>query len=213
MAVGCLGWGGPALDMYDVGKGQALRQLSPEGLAGNWWPTGAWSGDHFYLYAANDTGSGRLWNVSTETSELGTGVTVAPFGMVAGCSEQGSRAIVSAGGTLFLYEEFGFKLDRRSTKACPGSIPGGAWVIDPSTGQFIRQIAPELHFSALLADMSGLVLYGLSAAPNWERPAELVRIDPIDGRVLKTRYLDPGFWRIAIATLRVIRSGEVHVTP
>jgi hypothetical protein len=110
-----------------------------------------------------------------------------------------------------MYEDFGFKIDRRNRRACAGAIPGGAWVVDPSTGQFTRQIAPELHFSALLADQSGLALYGLSAAPNWELPGELVRIDPADGRILNTRYLDPGFRRIAIAKLRVVPSVDVNV--
>jgi hypothetical protein len=50
---------GPALDVYDLASGQVVRQLSPAGLQGDWWPTGTWSGDRFYLYAANYTGSGR----------------------------------------------------------------------------------------------------------------------------------------------------------
>ena len=40
---------GPTLVEYDVARGQVIRQLTPEGLEGDWWPAGAWSGDRFYL--------------------------------------------------------------------------------------------------------------------------------------------------------------------
>ena len=200
---------GPALDVYDVGRGQVVRQLSPEGLEGDWWPTGIWSGEQFYLYAANGQGSGRLWSVLPETPQLGAGATVAPLGRLSGCSDQSSKALAAAAGKLFIYEAFGFKVDRRNQ--CAGRVPGGAWEVEPATGQLIRQIAPGLHFSALFADQAGSELYGLSAeSPNWELPARLVRIDPSDGRILQSRYLDPGFWRVAIAPLRIVPSGDVR---
>jgi hypothetical protein len=201
---------GPALDVYDVGRGQVVRQLTPEGLEGDWRPTGIWSGDRFYLYAANSKGSGRLWSVSPETQQLGAGTTVAPFGRLSGCSDQASRAIVAAAGNIFIYEEFGFKVDRRYQ--CAGPVPGGAWVVDPATSQLTRQIAPSLHFSALLSDQAGSELWGLSAeGPNWQPfSARLVRIDPSDGRILQSRYLDPGIWRVAIAPLSIVPSGDVN---
>ena len=200
---------GPALDVYDVARGQVVRQLTPEGLEGDWWPTGTWSGDRFYLYAANGTGSGRLWTVSPESAQLGTGVTVAPFGQLSGCSEQSSKGIAASAGAVFIYEEFGFKVDRRNE--CAGRVPGGAWIVDPATGRLTRQIASDLHFSALVSDRAGSELYGLSAeGPNWELPAKLVRIDPNDGRIRQSRRLDPGFWRVAMAPLRTIPSGDVR---
>jgi len=199
---------GPALDVYDVARGQVVRQLTPEGLEGDWWPTGTWSGDRFYLYATNGKGSGRLWTVSTETTQLGAGAAVAPFGRLSGW-DQSSKAIAVSAGNLFIYEEFGFKGDRRNE--CTSRVPGGAWVVDPATGQLRRQIAPDLHFSALISDRAGSELYGLSAeGPNWELPARLVRIDPSDGRILQSRHLDPGFWRVAIAPLRMVPSGDVR---
>ena len=200
---------GPTLDVYDVARGQVVRQLTPEGLTGDWWPTGTWSGDRFYLYAANGTGSGRLWTVSTETTQLGAGAAIGPFGRLSGCTDQSSKAIVASAGNLFIYEEFGFKVDRRNK--CGGRVPGGAWVVDPITGQSTRQIAPNLHFSALVADRTGSELYGLSAeGPNWELPAQLVQMDPSDGRILQSRHLDPGFWRVVIAPLRIVPSGDVR---
>jgi hypothetical protein len=202
---------GPALDVYDVERGQVVRHLAPEGLGDDWWPTGTWSGDRFYFYVANSTGSGRLWTVLPETTQLGAGTAIAPFGRLSGCTDQSSKAMVASGGTLFIYEEFGFKLDRRND--CTGRVPGGAWIVDPTTGQLTRQIAPNLHFSAPISDRTGSELYGLSAEdPNWELPAELVRIDIYDGRILQSRYLDPGFWRISIAPLRVVPSGDVRPT-
>jgi hypothetical protein len=208
--VGVRSFLGPALDVYDVGRGQVAGQLTPEGLEGDWWPTGVWSGDRFYLYAASSDGSGRLWNVAPETPQLGDGVFVAPIGRLAGCPDQSSKAMAAAAGMLLLYEEFGFKLDRRNR--CAGSVPGGAWVVDPATGELTRRIAPDMHFAALLPDQEGSRLYGLSpGGPNWERP-QLVRIDLSDGRILQSRDLDPGFWRIAIAPLRSIPSGDVHAT-
>jgi hypothetical protein len=202
---------GPALDVYDVGRGLVVRQLTPEGLDSDWWPTGIWSGDRFYLYAANRNGSGRLWSVSGETPQLGAGATVAPIGRLSGCSDQSSKAIIAAAGNLFIYEEFGFKVDRRN--GCAGRVPGGAWLVDPATGELNRQIAPDLHFSALLSDPVGSQLYGLSpGGPNWESPAQLVRINPSDGGILQSRFLDPGFRRIAIARLRVVPSADVFAT-
>ena len=199
---------GPALDVYDVAGGQVVRQLTPEGLAGDWWPTGTWSGDRFYLYAANGAGSGRLWTVSPETTQLGAGATIAPFGRLFGCADQSSKGMAASAGNLFIYEQFGFKVDRRNE--CAGPVPGGAWVVDPGTGQLTRQIAPNLHFSALVSDRTASELYGLSAeGQNWELPAELVRIEARDGRILQSRRLDPGFWRIAVAPLRIVPSGDV----
>ena len=200
---------GPALDVYDVGRGQVVRQLTPEGLEGDWWPAGIWSGDHFYLYAFNGKGPGWVWSVSPETLQLGAGAAVAPIGRLSGCQDESSKAIAASAGHLFIYEEFGFKMDRRNQ--CAGRVPGGAWVVDPATGQLTRQIAPDLHFSALLPDQAGAELYGLSSeSPNWELPARLVRIDPSDGRILQSRYLDPGFWRVAIAPLRIVPTGDVR---
>lgn len=193
---------GPALDVFDVARGQVVRQLTPDEMAGDWWPAGVWSGDGFHLYVSNGKGEGRLWTVSGETEKLGAGVQVAPIGKIPGCSGYSSIAMAAAAGTVFLYEQFGFKVDRRN--GCPGQIPGGAWAVDTATGQLTRQIAPEVHFSVLLSDPSGHELYGLSAGgPTWDFP-RIVRIDPRDGRILQSRYLAPGFWRIAIAPLRSV---------
>ena len=103
---------------------------------------------------------------------------------------------------MFLSEVFGFKADRRG--ACEGQVPGGAWIIDPATGQLLRQVASDLHFSALIPDRAEPVLYGLARAA-------LVLIDAQDGRILKSRALDSDFLWIATAPLRLVNSGNVRL--
>jgi len=204
----------PALDVYDAVQGSIVRQLAPTGLEGDWHPTGTWSGDRFYLYAyKGDGSSARLWTVSADTTDLGAGVAVEPFVQPSGCraSNFALEKIAAAGNGLFVYEAFGFILDRRAD--CPNAIPGGVWKIDPSNGRLLRQVGPEFHFSALISDRKEPVLYGLSnGGPNWEFPVQLVRIDARDGQVLQSRTLDTDFWNISIAALRMAPTGDVQVT-
>jgi len=201
----------PAIDVYDYAQGEIVRQLTLSGLEGDWWMSGIWVGERFYLYA-NKYSEGyapdRLWTVPAESNQLGQGVTVVPFGQVPGCSAPSSKEIVAAGVDLFVYETFGHKLDRRPR--CQGQVPGGAWTVDPTTGQLLRQIAPDLHFSTLIPDRDGSVLYGLIQGPNRQDPTELDRIDPRDGQVLQSRALDPDFWRIVIAPLRLVPAGDLR---
>src|SRR5262249_4805129 len=143
--------------------------------------------------------------------QLGTGADVQPFGDVEGCSGAGTRAIVSAAGNVFLYEVFGFIGDRRAN--CRRAVPGGAWIIDSASGRLVRQIAPDLHFSALLTNRTGTMVYGLSTGDaKWESRVQLVRMDARDGRVLESRELNSDFWRIAMVSLRFIPSGVVRLS-
>jgi hypothetical protein len=203
-----------ALDVYDAVQGIIVRQLLPAGLEGDWHPTGMWSGDRFYFYASKGDGSAaRLWTVSPDTTDLGAGLAVESFVQPSGCnaSSFASEQIVATKNDLFIYENFGFILDRRAD--CPNFIPGGAWEIDPSDGRLIRQVVPELHFSTLLSDREEPVLYGLSnGGPEWEYPVQLVRIDARDGKVLQSRTLDTDRWNISIGALRMAPTGDVQVT-
>ena len=128
-------------------------------------------------------------------------VTPPDFGL--GCTSPLFDSLTAAAGRLILYEAFGFTTDRRAR--C-GQVPGGAWFVDPDTGALGSWIVPELYLSTLIADRKG-ALFGLSAE------GQLVRIDAKDGQLLKTRALDPGFWRMAVADLREIPSGDVRVEP
>jgi hypothetical protein len=201
---------GPVLDVFDMERGFVVRRLAPQRLEENVAASGAWAGGHFFLYVALPGALGRLWVVSPETEQLGDGVEVGPIGQAAGCPGPITRAVTTAGGNLFLYELFGFKGDRRAQ--CRGRVPGGAWMADSATGKLVRQIAPDLHFSALIADRASAMLYGLApGGAGWEPPVQLVRINAGDGRVLQSRVLDPGFWRIAVVSLRSIPSGILRL--
>lgn len=205
---------GLALDVYDLTQGTVIRRLAPTGLDGDWLPSGAWSGNKFYLYAARSDGSGaRLWTVAANAAQLEPDVAVEAFGQTSGCSHVRLERITAAGGNLFVYEVFGSKIDRRD--GCGKDVPGGAWLVNPETGQLLRHDAPQLHFTALVPEPTEPVLYGLAAEGGSSRkaPVELVRIDARDGHVMQSRVLDVDYWWIAVAPLRIVRSGEVQVVP
>ena len=204
---------GPALNVYDLVQGSIVRQLMPTGLEGDWFASGAWSGDHFYFYVSKEDGSSaRLWMVSPSTTDLGEGVAVDPIAHAPGCSPHSFALedIVATRNNLFVYERFGFLGDRRV--GCSNLIAGGAWQINSSNGQSLHPVALDLHFSVLIPDREEPVLYGLSSGgPNWEFPVKLVRIDARDGQVLQSRTLDTDRWNISIAGLRLAPEGDVQV--
>ena len=210
---GVVSFRGPTLEIYDLVQESVIHKLTPSGLQGDWWPTGAWSDGRFYFYAGKGDGTAaRIWTVSPESTEFGEGVEIGPFGQIPGCSEPPEVELTAAGGNLFLYELFGWKLDRRSQ--CYGEIPGGAWLLEPRTGRLLRQVAPDLHFSAIIPDWTRPVLYGLATeGPNWRGPVELVRIDARDGRILQSHLLESDFWRISTAPVRLAPTGDVEALP
>jgi len=185
--------------------------LVPPKLNDAGWATGTWGDENFYFFVGDNTGPGRLWTVSPRTAQLNPGIDVEAFGRLAGCRQPASMDIVSVGPRVFLYETFGHKLDRRD--GCPG-VPGGAWLVDPVTGQLSHHIAPDLYFFTLLPDSDGATLYGLAAPgdANWSAPVPLVRINAADGRILQSRLLDRGVWHVALAPLRVVPQGDVTVS-
>jgi len=201
---------GPVLDVYDAAERRIVRQLVPEGQNGAGWATGAWAGKNFYFFVGDNTGPGRLWTVSQEASKLDAGVPVEVFGGLAGCRQPASVDIVSVGARVFLYETFGHKLDR--SDEC-GSVPGGAWLIDPAAGNLSHQIAPDLHFFTLQPNPEGTALYGLAPGDSsWSTPVPLVRINVAEGRISHSRRLDAGVWHIALAPLWVVPHGDVRVS-
>lgn len=206
---------GPALETFDLKNGAAFRELTPAGLpddSGSNWANGAWSGDRFYLYVGNGAKGGRLWTVSPGAEQLGSAVDVTAFGDVPGCRQRGPvvRNLTVAAGHVFVYEPFGSKADRSS--GCSTVVPGGAWMVNPATGQLVKQIASEFHFNHLVADQSGAEIYGLDPGNDgWTGPVRLVRMHASDGAVLKSRTLDPGVCTIAAAPLRSAPLGDVHI--
>jgi hypothetical protein len=204
----------PALDLYDLAQGGGVRHLVTTGIDGQWYASGAWSRDRFFLYAARTNSStARLWAVSTTAAELGPGVAVEPFDQAPVCSKVSLREITAAGGNLFVYERFGTKLDSRDR--CGSNVPGGAWMVDPDTGRLLKSIAPELHFTDLIGDRAESVLYGLAAegGSSPKAPITLVRIDARNGRELQSRNLDEDWWWITVAPLQNTPTGEVQIVP
>jgi hypothetical protein len=200
---------GGALDIYDRAQGKILHYLVPSDLGKRWWPNGLWMDDRFLFYAAKDDGSdARLWSVSPGATELGEGVPVQPFAKVSGCSSYVEAGLAAASGNLFLYETFGWKLDRRNY--CSG-VPGGVWLLDPSSGSLLAHVATEFYFSELVTDRENGELYGISLRdPTWGRGIELVRMDARDGTILQSRVLESDYWRIAFAPLRTVATADVR---
>lgn len=189
---------GPVLQMVDRADPRSARQLMPPNLppqdsSGNWYVQGAWSGGRFYLYVSRPDDPGLLWVVSPGAESLGAGLAVAPSNEVPGCGPRlpVAKNLVMSGGRLFLFESFGNR--NKSSRPCPG-LPGGAWMVDPATGRLAAHIAPEFHFSSLIADPSGAVLYGaaLGGSDSMGEPEQLVRLNALDGKVTNSRVLGPG---------------------
>jgi hypothetical protein len=196
---------GPALKAVDLGDSGTARVLIPAGLPeenseGNWSATGVWSGARFYLYVQRPNDPGLFWTVLPGAETLGAGLGVASFSEVAGCRERlpVTRSLVAAAGNIFLYEPFGNTTDR----ACERALPGGAWMLDTTTGRLTNQIASEFHFNKLISDRSGSTLYGVVLGEaGWNGPVQLVRLDERDGKVLQARTFEPGVLQIAIGAL------------
>ncbi|HLK47660.1 MAG TPA: hypothetical protein VKT49_05970 [Bryobacteraceae bacterium] len=207
---------GPALRMLDTKQGTVRElvppELPPEDPAGNWSATGAWSGDYFFLYIKRPADGGFLWAIPPDTEKLGPGTSVASFGESGGCIERWpvDKAIVAAGKRIFLYEPFGDKTDRSA--GCSEPPPGGAWEVDPANGKLSNEIAPRLHFNAIVSGQSGLSLYGvLPGSPNWQSPVEVVTLRAADGSVEQSRTFGPGVLRIGIGSLATSLIGYVSV--
>ena len=190
---------GPALKMVDRGDPASARQLippdlPPENNSGNWYAQGAWSGGRFYLYVSRPDDPGRLWAVLPGAESLGAGIPVAPFNEDAGCGQRlpVAKHFVAAGGNFFLFESFGNR-NKDTRPSCSG-LPGGAWMVDPATGRLTAHVAPEFHFSSLVAGSSGAALYGaaLAGSGSMGETGQVVRCDARDGKVTNSRYLGPG---------------------
>jgi len=200
-----------AIDVFDGVTGKRVRALIAPGVKNEeqWWSTGTWMDGRFLFYAEREDGSvATLWSLSPDATELGDGVSVEQFANVPGCSSYRGAGLVASEGNLFLCEPFGWKGDRR--EYC-GGVPGGAWLLDTKSGSLLRQIAPDLYFSELVADREKGELYGLSVGdPNWRSGVELVRMDTRDGSILRSRVLESDFWSIALGSLHSIPAGNVR---
>ncbi len=198
----------PVLKMVDCTDPRSARELVPPNLppqdsSGNWYSQGAWSGERFYLYVSRPDDPGLLWIVPPGVESLGAGIPVTSFNEAPGCSPRLPvvKHLVAAAGRLFLFESFGNT--NKSSRQCSG-LPGGAWIVDPDTGRLTAHIAPEFHFSGLIAAPSGAVVYGVG------EPDQLVRWSALDGKVTNSRVLGPGeVLTIAAGRLQQPLAGDV----
>jgi hypothetical protein len=171
--------------------------------------TGTWMDGRDFMYGAKEDGSGGvLWSGLPGSPDLGEGVPVQPFAKVPGCSAPVQAFLAGVAGNLFLYEPFGLIGDRRNS--CSG-VPGGAWIVDPASGELLAHIAPQLYFSQLVPDHQEGELFSIATDdPDWRTGVMLLRIDGQDGTVLKSRVLESDFWRIALAPLRNPPAADVR---
>lgn len=209
-------FGGPSLRMVDLNSQQPVRELAPSDLPaenseGNWAAHGAWSADRFFFYVAAPSDSGFLWTVPPAAESLASATRIAPFNVVPACHDRFpvETGIVAAAGNVFLYESFAGKGDR--TVVCKASIPGGAWILDPSTGALTTQIAPALHFNRLIAGSGALYGVALYNTPLWSGPITIVKLDAHDGTVLESRVFGPGVLQIGEGILKAPPSGYIAI--
>ncbi len=200
----------PALEVFDRTREAFVREMTPAGSASDGGVSGTWDGDHFYLYAGSKSGRSRIWKVWPETEQLGAGLVVEKLGQIPGCASNSDKDIVAAGKKVFLYERFRFIGDRRVT--CNAPVPGGVWIIDLASGRPKKRIASAAHFSALIADERRSFLYGWASEGRYgDGPARLLKIDARNGHVVKSRVVESGFLRMAIAPVRFVPTGDVNV--
>ncbi len=191
-------------DIYDLPSKRIILHLAlTHGLLrGDWL-----SNDQFVLYEVTNR-TGHIWVASPDSYDLGAGLSIEPSTTAPGCPVPVWSNIVSSGGSLFVYENFGTKVVHEHS--CMG-LEGGAWLLDPASGRLLRQIAPNLHFAALIANHDSNELYGISVGePVSTKPAELVRIDARSGTILQSRSLDSGYWYIAIPPLCCVPQGDAR---
>jgi hypothetical protein len=182
-----------SLDVFDIARNRLVHHIElPYEL-----PRGLWLNGQFLMYAL-DGSVGRLWTLKPETTELGPGMVVRLPDLVPNCGPL-LQIPIGSNARLFVYELFGYKLDRRS--GCNQSIPGGVFEIAPASGEVMSHLDPEVHFGGLLVSHDGQTLYGIDvASANWIFP-RLVKIDATSGKVLAQRALQDGVWSLSITEI------------
>ncbi|HXG68923.1 MAG TPA: hypothetical protein VNO70_27740 [Blastocatellia bacterium] len=205
---GTTNWQVPSLDIFDLQSRSFYRHLPiPGGLHGR----GVWLGDDYYLFAY-DGKQGNLWKVSPHTEALGASLTVA-LPHTGGNDPPILHLLTPVGERLFLYELFGYKLDRRYKLG--ESVPGGVFAIDPSSGKVLGHFAPSAHFGRLMGSADGHWLYGVdSGRLQWQGPVRLLKLDAESGEIMAERELATDPWAMAVATLpeRFVPQGEVKTS-
>ena len=180
-----------SLDIFDLKARALVRRLpiSPAPV------TGAWAGDRFYLFAYSahaGRGTGWLWNVRPEDTELAPGRIQLPD-LHGGCHEPVLLMLAGAPDRLFVAEAFGFKVDRRL--ACPDAARGGVYVIQPSTGH-VGLLAESVYVNRMAVTPDGRDLFALQSGGLGGN--DLVHVDTRNGNMYRIE-LPSGDWNLALA--------------
>ena len=182
-------WDGPSLDIFDIQANQLTARVVI------WFdsPSGVWLDDRFYLYAF-DGRFGHLWTATPETANFNVG-RIVRFPQAVTSENAATQSLIGANGRLFLYEQFGTKLDRGKPS------PGGVFEIDPASGAVKNYIGTELHFARLLVSAGGDKLYAIDLpSRNWRMPT-LVRLDSNTGKIEAKQELEADVWNIELADI------------
>ena len=203
------------LDLFDLKTNTiAWSTALPSGLH----LTGTWAGQNYLLLGYGED-QGMLWTVTPESRQLGEGKKLNVQELGGECRVPNSKATeplllqapVAAGGRLFVYEGFGYKLDRRNCAMVPS---GGVYVIDSASGAVVGHFATSLYFMQVVANGDGTELYAIELGPKLDEPSErLVRLDGRTGRILAARDLSEGIVvheTLALIYDSLIPRGEVQ---
>lgn len=202
---------GPTVDICDIRENKIVRSVTSEGGNAEWYLNGAWIKDQFYVYTVHD-GSGWLWHVSPESTDLGEPTAVPGPAAVEGCDKgfPGLTEISTAGERLVIHEAFGGKLDRR--QQCE-AVRGDAWMVDPSSQRPVMHIGPQFYFRRLIASTDGNSLYGLTSDDVYgDFPTQLLHLDAHSGELLHEQALIGGYWFLVVASLRSIPPEDRSLT-
>lgn len=196
----------PSLDIFDLKSRTLARQIPvPEGPV-----TGAWAGDHFYVFSYSGRGRGNLWGVKPGDTEPPHFRRIQLPDIYSRCNEPALLMLAGSADKLFLAEGFGFKLDRRG--ACPDAPLGGILAIQPITGN-VTSIAESVQVNRMAVAPDGHDLYVLEAGRRGRKGnTVLLHIDTRTGLVLHTMLLVPGEWNLALAHIpsALIPHGSMH---
>ena len=188
----------PSLDIFDMAASALVRRLFvPTGPV-----TGAWAGDRFYLFSygvGESPGTGWLWSVKPEDTELSSGRAIGLPDLHGACNQPVLLMLAGAPDRLYLAEAFGFKVDRRL--ACPDAARDGVYAIHPSTGR-VSHIAPAVRVNRMVVSPDGRDLYIVdSGGPNAPSHPRLLHIDARTGNILHNAALESGHWNLALARI------------
>ena len=197
----------PALDILDFDRRKLVQRFTfPQDLT----VVGAWVNDAYYLYGYHK-GTGQLWRVKADNSALEGPVKIDFPDLASECKME-LQEMIGTSGRLFLYEQFGSKLDRRD--GCAIEIPGGLLSVDPQTGGILAHLAADFHFASLISGADGKELYGIDVRDTTWTSVGLVRLSAITGEVLARRNLTSDVWFIDLATVpsELVPNGSVEAT-